>query len=145
MYQLTKKKTPLWSKVVVFLVLCALASEVLNAIFDQPTLDEALVKASGDINKKCPMIIDSITRLDNTSVLAGKYLAYNYTLLQHADQVRTDTNYYKNAMRQSLLNNIKTNPRLEAGRKEGIGFAATWYDSSGSYICSLVIQPEDYR
>lgn len=145
MYQLTKKKAPLWSKVIVFLVFCGIASEVLKVMFGQPTLDEALLKTTSDINKQCPIMIDSMTRLDNTSILAGKYLAYNYTLLQHADEVRWDTSYYKAAMKQSLLNMLKTNPRLEAGKKEGIGFAATWYDSSGSYICSFVIQPEDYR
>jgi hypothetical protein len=145
MYQLTKKKAPLWSKVVVFLVLCALASELLKVIFGGPTLDEALMQTSGEINKHCPIIIDSTTRLDNTGVLAGKYLAYNYTLLQYADEVRSDTAYYKKAMSENMLNMVKTNPRLAAAKKEGIGFAATWYDSSGSYICSLVIQPEDYK
>ena len=80
MYQLTKKKAPLWSKVVVFLVLCALASELLKVIFSGPTLDEALMQTSGEINKHCPIIIDSTTRLDNTVVLAGKYLASSLQL-----------------------------------------------------------------
>lgn len=145
MYELTKKKTPLWAKVIGFLFLCGIVSELLKVMFGQPTIDESLMKVSSEINKHCPIMIDSTTRLDNTGVLAGKYLAYNYTLLQRVEEVRSDTGYYKDAMKQMLINMLTTNPKLAAGRKEGIGLAATWYDSTGSYICSLVVGPEEYR
>ena len=145
MYELTKKKRPLWLKVVIFLLICSVTSELLKAIFSGPTLDESLVKTSSEINKQCPIVVDSITRLDNTSVLAGKYLVYNYTLLQRGQEIRADTTYYKNNMRESLITMIKTNPRLKEGQKSQAGFIATWYDSVGAYICSLAIAPEDYK
>ena len=84
MYQITKSKTPLWQKVLLFLLICGVTSELLKLMFAKPTLDASLMKMSSEINKHCPMMIDSITRLDNSVVLAGKYLAYNYTLLQQS-------------------------------------------------------------
>ncbi|HSC55288.1 MAG TPA: hypothetical protein VLC98_16770 [Phnomibacter sp.] len=146
MYQLTKKKTPLWAKIAVFLVLCSLFSELLRMIYRQPTLNEELIQLTQEINAKCPLIIDSTTRLDNTTVLAENKLLYNYTILQPAEaSVKADTAAFQHLVKESQINKIQTNPRFSTLKKEkDLGFIANWYDEQGKYICGLIITPEDY-
>lgn len=50
-------------------------SHTPNAIFDK-----TLTVAASEINKNCPIMIDSLTRLDNTVIYSNTF-QYNYTLV----------------------------------------------------------------
>lgn len=90
-------------------------------------------------------MIDSTTRLDNTAVLGDKRLLFNYTILKRTEEVRADTVAFQQGVTESLVNMIKTNPRFASLHKADMGFAANWYDDKGNYLCSVLIDPVDYR
>ena len=146
MYELVKKKKSLGAKIILFLVGCAIISEFLKVIFGTNlTIDETLMQTAQEANKHCPVIIDSTTRLDNVSALTGNRLLFNYTLIGVEAIPGMDTSAFKDGVKEMIINKIQTNPKYNQLRKDGVGFAATWYDEKSHYICGLVVDPADYK
>ncbi len=54
---------------------------VKQFLFAPPSLDKSLMKIASEINKTCPMMVDSETRLDNTTALPNNVFRYNYTFI----------------------------------------------------------------
>lgn len=54
---------------------------IQQLLFKTPSYDKVMVEAMNMVNKACPMMVDSETRLDNTTVIPPKTFQYNYTLV----------------------------------------------------------------
>lgn len=103
-----------------------------------------LKKVAEEVNKSCPMTVDSETRLDNTLFKPESTLQYNYTLVNYEkEELNADT--LVNSMRPNILNLIKTNPDLESLRKLDVTFEYSYRDKKGASVCQIVITPEDYK
>src|SRR5271156_6844289 len=63
--------------IVGFVVICFGIYKIYIA---EPSTNKIFTEAVNDLNKKCPMMIDDVTRLDNVAWLPGNSFLYNYTL-----------------------------------------------------------------
>lgn len=144
MYQLQKKNKSLIVRIAIFIFCLSLSVELLRVVFRKPSLQESLVASANEINKHCPIVVDSTTVLANAMALAGNQFIFNYTLV-HLNKIDFDTVYFKNAMQAQLVNVITTNPSLKTMREDGIIFTARYSDSSLNYLCSITVGPWNYK
>ncbi len=101
-------------------------------------VDKQLGVVSNEINKACPILVDSETRLDNTVVLPGKVLQYNYTLINVVAS-DIDTSAFKEALRPIILEQARSNPQMEFFRKHEVTLNYYYRDSTGSYITLISV------
>jgi len=105
-------------------------------------VEKALQMTSEQLNKQCPMMIDAITRLDNTAVFPGKVLMYNYTIID-------TSNFNEDQMKEVgipfIKNTVKTNPQMEELRKLEVTFKYQYKDNEGKVILSFDVTPNDYK
>ena len=69
---------------------------------------EFLKNISTDINKRCPIQVDSILKLENTVALPVATFRYNYILKY--DTIKYDIHEFEKSLRTTTLNMAKTNP-----------------------------------
>jgi hypothetical protein len=144
MYQLTKKKQPLALKVLIFVVVCAIVTELLRVVFRTPTVKESLSQAASNLNKRCPIMIDSLTRLNNVIATNGLFVL-NYTLVTISKDQELDTIGFKQTMKTEIANVARTNPLFKDFREEKMTLQAMYSDKVGNYLCSVLVSPEDYN
>jgi hypothetical protein len=141
----SKSKTAL-VKIVTIVISAAIGYFVVNALLqtDSASFDATLMQAADEINKVCPIMVDQYTRLDNTIALPGKIFQYNYTLvtLTSAD-VQPDS--LSSALRESIVNDVKTNPDMQAMRDNDVTVAYKYNDMNGIFLTKIVVKPEDYK
>ena len=143
MYQLTKKRNPVL-KFLGFLLAISITLELLKAIFGSPTIDEQMMNTAKEINKNCPIMVDSITRLDNTLALPNDKFQFNYTFIKN-DKADVDTAFFQTNMKQSIINSLTTDPKFKIFKENDISLSATFYDSTGKYICNIFVNPYEYK
>jgi len=125
--------------IVIFLIVVPFA---VKKIFF-PGFDDVMSRTSSLMNKKCPMMVDKITRLDNTVLLPGKVFQYNYTIIS-LDKSEIDTNQFKKGMETNIINLVKTSPELKYIREhEGI-LVYNYKDKNGKFIVAVYATPDKY-
>ena len=144
MYQLVKKKRSPFVNLLLFLLALSITTEVLKLIFQPPPFNDQLMDIAKQVNKKCPIMVDSTTRLDNIMAAPGNEFMYNYTFVKINKQ-DVDTVAFKKEERQELINKIKTNPSLAAFKDNNVTIKATFSDDSGIYVCRVVVLPDEYK
>lgn len=97
---------------------------------------------SNEINKKCPFMADSDTRLDYTGAYRKNFYYY-YTLINY-DIDEVDVKYLIYKVKPALLNGIKTSPDMKFLRKHKVTFIYNYRDKSGINIVSFKFTPQDY-
>ena len=102
------------------------------------------MQTANNINKSCPMVVDSETLLDNIVVLPGNIFQYNYTLI-NMEKEMIDIQDMRSYIEPILLNNIKTNPELSIFRKNRITFSYYYKDKNGSFLTKILITPGKYE
>jgi hypothetical protein len=141
MYQLTKKRNSIW-KFLGFLLAISITAELLKVIFQRPSINELLMDKAKEINSHCPIMFDSLTRLDNSMATSDNKLQLNYTFIK-TDKADIDTLVLKNDMSTSVIAKLNTDPKFKNFKQDNITIEATFYDKSGNYVCNLVIIPND--
>jgi hypothetical protein len=123
----------------VAIVLLVLSS--CSALEDQglSTLEEQVK----NINAKCPATIDSDTRLDKVELSDGPTLSYYYTLTKVKGL--NDTIAFKQALWPGLLGGVRTNSALKDLRDAQYTIVHAYRSSENKYLCSVVIEPGDYK
>jgi hypothetical protein len=110
----------------------------------QSDFDKVLIQTSNEINKSCPILVDQETRLDNTTVLPGKTLIYNYTLLNlEKSQISVDT--IKKYVVPTILNLVRTSPDMKIFRENETTFKYLYKDKIGAFVYELTVTPEMYN
>jgi len=110
----------------------------------KPSFDTQLIQLASDINKNLPMIVDAETRWDNTVVLPGKTVLYNYTLINYS-KVDIDTIVFRSNMEPQIKNMVKTNPQLKVFRDNDVTFMYNYKDKVGVHITQFIFYPKDYK
>ena len=107
-----------------------------------------------EINKLCPMDVDSETRLDNCIAFpAAEYnnwrmsLQYNYSLINRTKSSLGDDKIQqlKDYMQTTLTNNIKTSDDAEIFRYNNIILIYNYKDKNGEFLFKVKITPENYN
>jgi dihydroneopterin aldolase len=104
-----------------------------------------VVKASEEMNKKCPMVIDADTRLDNTAATDNPItLTYNYTAVTvEKKDVDPEVTNIKAAMIKSTQNNIDTSPAMKFYRDNHVNLKYSYKDKNGKFLFDYTITPKE--
>ena len=104
---------------------------------------EMVVKTSEEMNKRCPMVIDADTRLDNTTALDNPVkLVYNYTIVtatkkEIGDRLTT----IKETMKPQIQNTVDTNPDMQPFRDNHVLLMYSYKDKNGEFLFDFTIEP----
>jgi hypothetical protein len=144
MYELTKQRSR--GYMIVFgIIIFAFVTAVLKMAFREPatSLNDDLIKAANEINSHAPVIIDSTTRFDNVNALSGKVFQYNYTLLT-VDRTQVDTNLLKTTAKESMIKQMKQNPKVAIFKDNNIEIQVKYFDKNGADVALISIYPSEY-
>ena len=146
MYELVKQRSTGF-RIILGIMIFAFITAVLKIAFHKSptTLNDDMIKAANEINSHAPIIIDSTTRFDRVNALSGNIFQYNYTLLTlDQSQVQVDTNLLKTSGRESMIEQIKHNPKVSIFRDNNIVIQAKYVDKKGVYVAAISIYPSEY-
>ncbi len=107
------------------------------------TTYDFLKAVSEDLNKKCPIQVDSILKLENSVALPGATFRYNYILKY--DTVKYDLNEFEKSLRVTTLNMARTNPDGKMFKDLFTTLEFNFSDTMGNFLFRLVFKPEEYR
>src|SRR5687767_13681251 len=145
MYQLVpKKKKNIFLKIVIFLVACAAIKELIIVLFGPTPVSKQLDDFTNSINKRCPLVIDSATTLNNCLAGSGNRLHFNYQI-NTVNREEVDTVSLKLNYREEMINRMKTDPGLAVFKNNDVSLSASYYDKTGHYISNVAILPEDLK
>ena len=128
--------------IVGLLAMYAVQHFVFNS--DLFSIDKSVAQLANEINKNCPMMIDSETKLDNTIALPNKTFQYNYTLVNMVKEA-VDTLEIKNALEPNIINFVKTNPQMKEIRDHEITINYYYKDKNGAYLFEVKVPPALYK
>ena len=117
---------------------------IQQLFFKAPTLDKAMMEMASEINKTCPIMIDSETRLDNAISLPKNIFQYNYTLL-NIDKASTDTLEMRKYLEPTITNLVKTSPQMKFQRDHKTIVNYYYKDKAGSFLLLISVTPEKYQ
>jgi hypothetical protein len=143
MYELVKKKNWGYRILMGILILFAI-TQTLKFFFREPQLNitDELVKTANEINKHAPIVIDSLTTFDNVNALKGNVFQYNYTI--NVEKSAVDTAELLKIGKESLVEQLKNNPKTSYFRDNKIEIQANYSDKNGKQICKIVVLPNEY-
>ena len=136
-----KKKTI--SATVGLVVGVGVAILIQQLVFKTPSFDKAMMQAASELNKSCPVMVDQETRLDNAVALPDNIFQYNYTLI-NLEKDSIDLQIFEGYMKPMILNNVKTNPDLQAYRDNKVTMAYNYKDKNGVFITKISITADQY-
>ncbi len=106
--------------------------------------NDVMIQAANEINKKCPIMVDSITRFDNSAALTNNVFQFNYTIT-NADKSNYDTFALQNAVRPLTLNLLKADPKYKLYRDNNTTLSFVYHDKNGSYLCNILMNSNDTK
>jgi len=73
-----------------FYVIGQFGGDKITSYFRKPSIDKNLMEIASELNKTCPVMVDSLTRLDNTVALPNKVFQYKLKSEEELVYVRSD-------------------------------------------------------
>lgn len=128
----------------VFYAIGQLGGEKLVSLIKRPAFDKALMEIAGELNKTCPIMVDSLTRLDNAIALPDKVFQYNYSLISGSREYM-DTEGLKTYLSPRIVNDVKTNPGMKFIRDNKVTVNYSYKDLNGEFLFLITVKPEDYQ
>ncbi len=107
-------------------------------------MDDKAFEVVERFNKKCPMMVDSETRIDAIEVKKPNTVLYKYTLV-NINVEKVDTVSFNAALRPGIINTLKTNPDIKDLRDAKANFEYYYKDKKGKFIYSFTVTPKDYK
>ena len=107
-------------------------------------MDVVLSGISDELNKNCPVMIDSETQLDNTETLPGKVFQYNYSLV-NISRGEADTAAMRSVLAPAILDAVKTSPELQLHRSLKTTMNYNYKDKNGNFLLLISVTPEMYQ
>jgi hypothetical protein len=105
-----------------------------------------LQESSVTMNKKCPMMVDDITRLDCVKSYEPKTIEYKYTLLAaKCDYTEEQITSIKNNMEKSLIDNVKNKSVMVILTDNDVTFIYSYKDKFGDPFFTVKIYPYQYK
>lgn len=143
MYELVKKKS-IGLKILIVIAILFAITQTLKFFLKEflININDELVKSANEINKHAPIVIDSLTTFDNVNALKGNTFQYNYTI--KVDKSEVDTNALIKTARESLVEQLKNNPKASYFKENKIEIQANYADKNGIQICKIVVLPNEY-
>ena len=127
-----------------FYVIGQFGGDKITSYFRKPSIDKNLMEIASELNKTCPVMVDSLTRLDNTVALPNKVFQYNYSLIP-ATKGSIDFEGLKAYLTPRILNDVKTNPGMKYVRDNKVTVNYSYKDMNGEFLFLISVKPEDYQ
>jgi hypothetical protein len=135
-----ESKKKIISQVAIFAVtfiVAFLGTQYLMKSFNSS--DKELMKISDDMNKKCPIMIDNETQLDNSKVFDNT-LQYNYTLINVVKNVSSfDLVGAKKFIMKNAQDNLDNRPEMKSYREKKVALKYNYKDKSGKKLFDFTI------
>lgn len=128
----------------IFYAVGTFAGEAIIGVFKKPTLEKNLVEAANIINKNCPMMIDSETRLDNAIALPNNIFQYNYTLINMAKE-SINIEEMRQYLEPNIVNFVKTQPDMKTMRDNKTTVNYSYKDKEGVFLLTISVKPDQYE
>jgi hypothetical protein len=138
-----KAKRPVSTILGLIVGICVMAGIQQAFKTHKPSVDKALMEAAGEVNKTCPIRIDSETRLDNTIALPNKF-QYNYTLV-NVEKKDIDTLKLKALVTPGIVNSVKSSPEMKFIRDNKVIINYYYRDKNGVYLLQIPVTPAQYK
>ena len=129
--------------IVIGVAFAILAFFAVQQFFKSPTLNKELVKLASDMNKTLPMMVDSETRLDNTTACPNNTFQYSYTLINY-DKESIDVIELKRTLEPHIVNQLKSSPQMQWQRDNKVTLDYYYKDKNGIYLFTITVKPEQY-
>jgi hypothetical protein len=127
--------------IIVGVITCFIIQQLF---FKAPSFDKAMMDVASELNKSCPIMVDSETRLDNTVALPNNAFQYNYTLI-NLDKSEVIIDTVKKYLEPGIINNVKTNPDLKIYRDNKTTMIYYYKDKNGEFVYKLSVTPDMYK
>lgn len=128
----------------VFYAIGHFGGEAIINYFKNPELDRAMMQMAGELNKSCPVMIDSETRLDNTTSLPNNVFQYNYSLI-NLDKDSVNIEEAKTYLESTIATTVRTNPDMKYFRDNKTTINYSYKDRSGVFLFKISITPDKYK
>jgi hypothetical protein len=143
MYELVKKKN-IGFRILIGIAILFGVTQTLKFFLQKSKLNinDELVKTANEINKHAPIVIDSLTTFENVNALKENIFQYNYTI--KVEKPVVDTAELKKNAKESLVDQLKTNPKAAYFKQNNIEIQANYADKNGVQICKIIVLPTEY-
>ena len=111
--------------------------------FPKNTYNQEMMQAASEINKSCPFMVDSDTRLDNTMAMPDNVFQYNYTLV-NMEKATTDVEQLEEYLRPTIVNTVRTNPDMKINRDHKTTMSYAYKDKNGEFLFKILVTPDLY-
>jgi hypothetical protein len=113
-----------------------------GALESETGIDNVLVKAASQINKKLPMDLDENTRLDSVSAVPGRQFIYHYTLVTlNSTDVSADT--FDSVVKPQLKNRLCESADMQNFLKNGVTISYLYKGKDGHPIGGARFAPSE--
>jgi hypothetical protein len=103
-----------------------------------------LQEVVAELNKKCPTMIDSETRLDRITAEEGPVLSYYYSLM-NVEASKVDTHRFRMAVSPELLATIRVSDEMKQLRDQEVTIRYCYVDRFHKPIMNLEFTPAHYN
>ncbi|MES2486942.1 MAG: hypothetical protein V4581_13485 [Bacteroidota bacterium] len=123
-------------------LLSALVAFVVVGCTDNKAVFNVVAKASEEMNKRCPMVIDADTRLDNTMAMENPVkLVYYYTIITAEKKaVEAQLGAAKEAMMANVEKTVNSNPEMKFYQDKQVPLTYSYKDKNGEFLFDLGFQ-----
>jgi hypothetical protein len=128
------------NKSIILTAVIALAVGVISTLLIQqyvlpPKTETILLQLSNNFNGKCPIMVDKITRFDNTSV-GNDELRFNYTILSAVKDSVDSTELHNH-----LEPIVRNNPQVGMLKQNHITVLCRYRDRKGTLLAEIKVTP----
>ncbi|MCL1956090.1 MAG: hypothetical protein FWF63_02095 [Fibromonadales bacterium] len=120
---------------------------IIGVVFEKmyKITDENIGSFAEGQNSNLPKDVDKITRCEKIKTMPGKVWIYQMTVLNQADLSKIAVNLNSDAVRQNILNNIKTAADMKVFRDSDVTICYEYSDEAGNILATLKFAPSDYK
>jgi len=121
-----------------------LGGKVIKDFFNTTVYDKAMMEVASELNKSCPIMVDSETRFDNAIALPDNIFQYNYTLINVLkDSINVDE--FKDFLDPTITNYVKSNPDMKMMRDRETTINYYYKDKTGIFLFTVSVTPDKYK
>ncbi len=117
-------------------------STVGKSVGQSMSVDDALLKAVDQVNKKLPMTVDRDTRWDSTEAGPGLRFTYNYTIVTVLAAEVDAVGFYQE-ISSRLRSSVCGSPDMQVFFKHGVTVSYSYRGNDGLHISKVDIAPRD--
>jgi hypothetical protein len=128
----------------IFIQFIGFVNPFIQSVTMQKSVEEQLKDISVQINKQCPVVLDSETRLDSTGTNPGRIVIYYLTLTQ---QLKANINIeeVRQFLTYQIINNIRINEQMKIMRDNEVTFDYKYQDKEFVNVLDIIVTKNDYK